>query len=767
MKRLFVYAAVMCIAGGMMLSSFGADETPLVWNGPDGGAWNAAGELNWLSGETSVAWTDGASASFGADTNVSLGGTVVVSNLTTEGALKLDGVVASTYEGFVPKDTPALVFPGITLADISGIQGEMGGLSMSGGSRTFSAFGYHFFPTNGKATVQFQVYQGLIKCILVEFTDGEGGVYAKGIGTRYVNNSNVKTLGMDLVSSNIADLKAQGTGDVATALDMRGYGVCQLKASVARVRLAGDAAFGGTVAASNVEACVTAPVSQTWTQSVASVNGRIVVKGQSEAMVDKTFGITDPNVEKAAAQWMSTTAGGTVLTNLVLTRTMPVSAVMRGNAIGYNGAGTPYHVQFNGETMTFQLHHWASGIKGVKVELKQVGANVTARWVKGWWWDKNKGSTQDMMGCDLEAKQAELGTSVIANNTGSYGVKSLTLRTVDVPSLTLNAANSCMDMLADNVQMVFSAENSQPTGDLVARNGANVVWLAACGKGAGRLRLFESGSTLLSLCNMGTETQATYVFDASTLYAPMLHWSQKDGSSYFNYLTLRNGSRVIGNPLRCGFTGGSDGKMTYRSEGAGTNLLAAGVNLVNNTSEQSNHLYLETEADLLLSGLIRDYVDSTSDYSGSGIVKRGNATLTLSGTNTFIGRLTVEAGTLALASDGALPATAPLTLTNTCTLTCGGVTNSTGALTLSGNATLALGDGAIAFADSSGEEWKVGATLTVTGDSPLPTQALRFGTSSAGLTGRQLKQITYNGEPVSLDAQGYLRHAGGLVIILL
>ncbi len=741
-----------------------ADETPLVWNGAEGAPWNPADALNWLADETPVMWIDGSNAAFTNAASAVLDGTVVVSNLTTEGAIKLDGSVVATYEGFVPKDAPALVFPGLTLADISGIQGEMGGLSMSGGSRTFSAFGYHFFPKDGKATVQFQVYQGLIKCILVEFTDGEGGVYAKGIGTRYVNNSNVKTLGMDLVSGNIADLKAQGTGDVATALDMRGYGVCQLKASVARVHLTGEAAFGGAVAASNVEACVTTPISQTWTQSVASVNGRIVVKGLSDATVNKTFGITDSSVSGAAAQWMSKTAGGTVLTNLVLARTMPVSAVMRGTAIGYNADAVPYHLQFNGETMTFQLQFWSKGIKGALVELKQVGANLTACWVKGWWWDQTKGSTQAMVGCDLVAKQNELGTSVIANNTGSYGVKSLTLRTVDVPALTFGARNSCVDMLVDNAQMVFSGANSQPTGDLVARNGANVVWLAACGNGAGRLRLFESGSTLLSLCNMGTETQATYVFDASTLYAPMLHWSQKDGSSYFNYLTLRNGSRVIGNPLRCGFTGCSDGKMTYRSEGVGTNLLAAGVNLVNNTSDQPNHLCLETEADLLLSGLIRDYVDSSSDYSGSGIVKRGNATLTLSGTNTFIGRLTVQEGTLALASDGALPATAPLTLTNTCTVTCRGVTNSTGALTLSGNATLALGDGAIAFADSSGEEWKAGATLTVTGDGNLPTQALRFGTTSAGLTGRQLKQITYNGEPVSLDAQGYLRHAGGLVI---
>ena len=396
-----------------------ADETPLVWNGADGALWNPADALNWLSGETPVAWTDGSDAAFTNAASAVLDGMVVVSNLTTEGSLRLDGNVVSTYEGFVPKDAPALVFPGLTLADISGIRGEMGGLSMYGGSRTFSAFGYHYFPSNGKATVQFQVFQGLIKCVLVEFTDGDGGVYAKATGTRYVNTNAVTTLGMDLVSANVAYVVASGTGNVATSLSTPGYGVSQLKAYAVRVHLTGEAGFGGSVAASDVETCVTAPISQTWTQSVASVNGRIVVKGQSDATVNKTFGITDSSVSGAAAQWMSTTAGGTVLTNLMLARTMPVSAVMRGTAIGFNANAVPYHVQFNGETMTFQLQFWSNGIKGALVELKQVGANLTARRVKGWWWDKNNGSTQAMVGCDLVAKQNELGTSVIENNTGS------------------------------------------------------------------------------------------------------------------------------------------------------------------------------------------------------------------------------------------------------------------------------------------------------------------------------------------------------------
>ena len=764
MKRTayLVYAVGVFIAGVMTLSSFGADETPLVWNGPAGGAWNAAGELNWLSGETSVAWTDGASASFGADTNVSLGGTVVVSNLTTEGALKLDGVVASTYEGFVPKNAPALVFPGITLADISGIWGEMGGASMSGGSRTFSAFGYHFFPKDGKATVQFQVYQGLIKCILVEFTDGEGGVYAKGIGTRYVNNSNVKTLGMDLVSANVASVVASGTGNVATSLSTPGYGVCQLKASVARVRFAGDAAFGGAVAASNVEACVTAPISQTWTQPVASVNGRIVAKGLSDATTETTYGLTG-NQTGTASAWLTTTADNHVFTNMVLSRMTPVKATLKGNAIGISEQYTqslPYHVKFNGESLTCQFQFlYGNYVKGVKVQFTQNGANVKARWVKSFYHTVEKGA---VLGEDMENVKVD---STSTDFTG-YTVKNMTLRYVSVPSLTLNAANSCMDMLVDNAQIVFAGADSQPTGDLVARNGANVIWLASCGNGTGRLRLFESGSTLVPLENLKTETMATYVFDDATLYTPMLHPTVKDGRSYFNYLTLRNGARAIGNPLRCG--GVENGlSMIYTSEGTNANLLASGVNLVNGTRTPTNTLTFVTAADLTVSGKIYDFVQGSDVFIGAQLIKKGAATLTLSGTNTFIGRLTVQAGTLALASDGALPATAPLTLTNTCTVTCGGVTNSTGALTLSGNATLSLGDGAIAFADSSGEEWKAGATLTVTGDGPLPTQALRFGTTSAGLTGRQLKQITYNGEAVSLDAQGYLRHAGGLVIILL
>ena len=35
-----------------------------------------------------------------------------------------------------------------------------------------------------------------------------------------------------------------------------------------------------------------------------------------------------------------------------------------------------------------------------------------------------------------------------------------------------------------------------------------------------------------------------------------------------------------------------------------------------------------------------------------------------------------------------------------------------------------------------------------------------------GLSAAQLRQITYNGERVSLDSSGYLHHRGGLMVIV-
>ena len=760
-------AAAACAA--VSLPSFAG--TTLTWNGGDGASWTT-GE-NWLDGETPSAWVDGANAVFPSAATVTLDGKVTVSNIMATGALTVNGAAAASYADFLTAND-ALVFPGLRLADITAIDGTMAGGNF-GATPRVPAYAYHYIYSGKTGTAEFQCYYYTdLRCVKIELTEEDDGVHVKGLHpTGYVPGYAEK-------GASLGDFADEMRGmlwnqKVATSDSASGYGVCELHASTAGLRLTGEAALGGTFSVSNVAVEVNAPIAQTWGNAITFKNTSFTVRGLSDTNVNRVFGITDASVSGAAAQWMSKTAGATVLTNVVLSRTTPASAIMRGTAIGYNADASVYHLKFDGETMTFQLQFYSGGVKGALIELKQSGANVTARWVKGWWWAQAKGGTSDMVGCDLVAKQAELGTSVIENNSGSYGVKSLTLRTVEVPALTLGGGNSYQTIVADNAHVVYSSQPARPAKRLVARNGAQVTVTGGDGGGYGseRTYLLEEGSVFMPIANMVSDEWAHYVLDGAKLRTPMLHGTVKDGRNYFNHITLRNGAMTLGNPLRCGVGGSGGHTMTYTSDGTSANVISSGVALVNHRAGTSgsyfpdmgnpNTLVLNTVADLEITGELRDYKDA--NYYGSSIRKTGAATLTLSGANDYHGKLTVEAGTLALGSNTALPASAPLTLAGG-TVTCGSTTNTTGVLTLSGNAAINLEVGSLAFADSSGAAWTADAALAITGDDKLPTRSLRFGSSESGLTAAQLRQITYNGERVSLDSSGYLRHRGGLMVIV-
>ena len=765
--RVALVAAAICAVAS--LPSF-AGKT-LTWNGEDGASWTM-GE-NWLDGETLSAWVDGANAVFPSAATVTLDGKVTVSNLTAEGTLTVNGAAAASYADFLTEND-ALVFPGLKLADITAIDGTMAGGNFGAIPRV-PAYTYHYIYSGKAGTAEFQCYYYTdLRCVKIELKEEDDGVHVKGLHpTGYVPGYAEKGASLGDFTDEMRGMlwnQKVATSDIAS-----GYGVCELHASTAGLRMTGEAAFGGAFSVSNAAVEVNTPIAQTWGNAITFKNTSFTVRGLSDATMNRVFGITNSSVSGADAQWMSKTAGATVLTNVVLSRTTPESAVMRGTAIGYNASASVYHLKFDGETMTFQLQFYSSGVKGALVELKQSDANVTARWVKGWWWAQAKGGTADMVGCDLVAKQAELGTSVIENNGGSYGVKSLTLRTVEVPALSLGGSNSYQGIVADNAHIVYSSQPARPAKRLVARNDAQVTVTggAGGGYGSGRTYLFEEGAVFMPIENMVSDERAHYVLDGAKIRTPLLHGTVKDGRNYFNHITLRNGAMALGNPLRCGIGGSGGNTMTYTSDGTSANVISSGVALVNHRAGTSgsyfpdmdnpNTLVLNTVTDLEITGELRDYKDP--NYYGSSIRKTGAATLTLSGTNDYHGKLTVEAGTLALGSDTALPASAPLTLAGG-TVTCGSTTNATGVLTLSGNVAINLEGGSLAFADSSGATWTAGAALTITGNDKLPTRSLRFGTSENGLTAAQLRQITYNGERVSLDSSGYLRHRGGFMVIV-
>ena len=737
----------MAMAFALVASIPPAVADTLVWNGGDGDAWNSAA---WLDDGSAATWVDGSSAQFQAAASVSLDSPVSAAGLDAAYALSLSGAATVMKSGFIPSSSPVLAFPGVTVADIAPVSAKLGGKGIRSGQELLPATACNFKVADGVGTAQFQAINGsLLLCVTVEFTDGAGGVFARAVGAGYMQNG-ASGADFDSVSYN--------SMSIATSLDTWSYGVCDIVAAMlddSRLRVSGEIAIGGALSLENAALDVTSPLSQTLPQDVSGNGGRLSVTGLSAGNAETTYGITDPNVGGASAAWLTSSADGTVFTNMVLARMEPVSAVMRGTHIGADSTALPYRTAFDGETMTCQFQFkGGTWVKGAVVEFRQVGANVAARWVMAYYLDPG-----------------ELGDDVTKGSRYDrtlYGVKSLALRAPEIPSLALSGTVTCGRLVADNAQLVLAATAARPGVSLAARNGAQVQLSggdgAGTGAGASRTYSFESGSTMLVTANMTTDDSALFIFDASTMYLPELHPTAKDGRNYVNRLTLRNGSRVVGNPLRCGSSTGVARTMTYASEGTEGSEIASGIDLVNDTSSRvTNTLVFAAAAPLEISGPIYDY--PSAGYEGVLLVKRGDSSLRLSGTNTFTGRLTIEAGSLELGADGALPAAAPISLAGG-TVSCGSSANCAGELALMGNAAIALGNGFLSFADSSAAIWSDVASLAVTGPSDTPAKALRFGTTSAGLTNAQLQRIRYNGKRVALDADGYLITDTAFVLIV-
>ena len=729
---------------GAMMAACAACAETCTWNGGASGAAWTTGE-NWLDGETPVAWADGSSASFGADASVSLPSSVAVSNLTTAGALAISG--PNSNPASLSPSAPTLVFPGLTLDDIDGslLMADLNG-SPIGVDKPSKA--YHYKRSGSSATAQFQMtHNGHLRCVKVTFTEDASGVWAQtGNKSYYVHKND---LGEFKVGEDIDTDPNTVAWSMTTTPSGSGICICNLRGAGPRVKVAGDVQFGGAVALTNVTFETTKPVSQTWSAAFPGSNSCLSVKGLAAATVEKTFGITDPSVSGGSAAWLTTSGNDHVFTNMLLSQTIPLRGVMGGSSMGFVIEAAPYHVKYDGVTMTFQLQFdKGTYIKGIKVELVQDGANVKARGVASYY---HPGGT---LGEDLET-----ASGVQAGTVPGNGVKSLTLQTVDAPSRTLGGSGAFDSMAVENAQAILTSDGARPTKNFVARNGAQVLLNGGGGngKGSGKIYTFESGSVLVPLSNMATEGEATYIFDNATLYLPLLHPTWLDGQNMIRYITLRNGARTIGNPTRSG----DCGRLTILSDGTGPNVFGTGMCLY---SQGNPTLYIITSADLEIPGNLYQAPAGTKD---TPVVKRGAAKLTLSGNNSFGGRFTIEAGTVVLASDTALPTASPMTLKGGCTVTCGATTNSTGALTLSGNATINIGEGALSFADSHAETWAADATLNIVGTGSLSRKQIRFGTDSSGLTAAQLKQIRYNGDKVSLTGQGYLGGPQGFIIMVL
>ena len=148
-----------------------------------------------------------------------------------------------------------------------------------------------------------------------------------------------------------------------------------------------------------------------------------------------------------------------------------------------------------------------------------------------------------------------------------------------------------------------------------------------------------------------------------------------------------------------------------------------------------------------------------------GIVKSGDGTLELTGTQDYRGNVSVIGGGLRLGAAGIYYMGNALVLGNG-TLDAGASHNDFDTLEILADSTINVEDrsASLSFADSSGKPWT--GTLNITG--VLRGKTLRFGTDKYGLTKAQLESIIYGDgqESLELDHQGYLVRPSGSFIFI-
>jgi len=692
-------------------------DTTLIWNGVDGAAWE---EQNWLDGETPSAWVDGANAEFPAAATVALSGGVVVSNITVSGTLTLKGVMSDSSSApssaHLQYNTPKLVFPGMTLDDVDGraLACTLSGSFITGAPFEMRAF--HYVRDGNKATAQFQCVQSgsgvkkHFRAVKVEFTEKSDGVYASSpVNGSYLKAGSATTEGLAVGT----DIDAVSEVDNTPPLNGSQIVAQNFRILPNLLTIEGEASFGGAVTIEDAAIQVTAPIAQTWNQTITSPNGALSVKGPASRKMELVSNST----------LLNSTAAVAIFSNTMLSSVRPVSAYLRGSYIGaaVDSYSLPYNIVYSGaeRKMTCQFQFWAvgandgnTGIKCVVTEFYQDGLDVKAHAVQGYFWSVANGASIGLIGTDVPN-----ASGVAKYNVSQYAVESMVIRKANVPApyLTLGAENALKNMIADNADIVFTVKKARPSGGLIARNSATVL-LADSGNyadaGAGKKYTFTQGSVLSAFGNLVSENGVEYIFDGSTLETPFYDKVNRDGLNYFNFLTLRNGSKATGHPLRCGSAHDAVyGSWTYVSDGLGTNRLDSGINLVNTkTGAQNSTLVIDTETDLVVSGAIRDY----TGRAGTGILKRGDATLMLAAPgNAWTGGMAVEAGVLAIAP-GASAGSGTVTVKSGSTLKVlqsGAVDLSAGVLNMESGATLAFN-----FTD------KVSApSLTLNAGSSLPS----------------------------------------------
>jgi len=372
-----------------------------------------------------------------------------------------------------------------------------------------------------------------------------------------------------------------------------------------------------------------------------------------------------------------------------------------------------------------------------------------------------------------------------ANNT----VNSLKIiADADGQTLDINTRNLLVTNIGNSAGVLFTANDDSYTYNIT---GTGFLRTALANQDT---FFFVNNGTLNITADTGSGTGGVIKAGRGTL---ILGGDSSTGANWGGAMAVQQGTLRLTHNNGAGLTGGgisvqnlaalelgnsvAIGAEALTITGTGVSNAGALRNVASNTSSYAGAITIgvdgarinsDASGALTLTAGITTAVDKSVTFGGAGnttvsttaisgagnLIKDGAGTLTLSFANTYTGTTTINAGTLALAVNNALPNGSAVSM-DAATLQAGAsTTNTIGTLDVTGAAIINLGTGAtLVFADCSAVDWAEGTTLAITGGI-TGGASVRFGTSSSGLTQAQLSKISVAGlSNLSLDSNGYLQ----------
>ena len=291
----------------------------------------------------------------------------------------------------------------------------------------------------------------------------------------------------------------------------------------------------------------------------------------------------------------------------------------------------------------------------------------------------------------------------------------------------------------------------------------------------GYLQFFSSG------CLFHGKTMQHILLDESLLeFGPLDQDDTYLCWAYWPDTTLRNGSRIVGAVPY--LVGASALETRFTVDGEAPSTIDNYLEVLGNVGGTATpDLVFDVAACGLT--LTKGFVDYSEAREPVRIVKQGVGTCACGaydgrystgalGTRTPA-TFVVEDGVWELSGSGSSNASLSYVLAGGTLAAAADTTNAASALGVTADGQLKVADGAaLSFADSSAAAWADGAKVVV--DADLEKATVRFGSSAAGLTRRQLKQLAFapgadDGRHVFvLDENGYLKKGlkPGLMLIV-